>query len=64
MIRELEDISYEEKLREVRWFRMEKRRLQGNLTVAFQFIKGAYKDEDRRSLRQPLMTGQGAMVVN
>ena len=27
---------------------MEKRRLQGDLTVAFQYLKGAYKQEEER----------------
>jgi len=45
MIRGLEHISYEERLRQQGLFNLEKRRLQGDLTVAFQFLKEAYKQE-------------------
>ena len=43
VIQGIEHLSYEDRLRELRLFILENRRLQGDLIVAFWYLKGMYK---------------------
>jgi len=45
MIRGLEYLSYEDRLRELRLFSLGKRRLHGDILAAFQYLKWAYRKD-------------------
>ncbi|GAB0181459.1 hypothetical protein GRJ2_000611200 [Grus japonensis] len=58
-IRGLEHLFYEDRLRELGLFSLEKRRLQGDLIVAYQYLKGPTGKLVRDCLSGSVVTGQG-----
>ena len=45
MLRGLQHLPYKDRRRELGFFSLEKRRLQGGLIATFQDLRGAYKQE-------------------
>lgn len=64
MIGGLEHLTYEDRLRDLGSCSLEKRRCQEQFIVAFQYLKGAYRNDEEGLLNRECSDGRGGDGLN